>query len=141
MTKRRATQFVKDALLHTHTLQHEFAVVHGDTFIGRCFLHVTDEKQKAGEIGYLLLPDYWHKGIASQTVARLLTFGFDTLHLKRIFGTCNPKNIYSARVMEKNGMKLEQIIPHHKWVARTKSWRDSMIWAMTRGDWQQTHSK
>lgn len=58
-----------------------------------------------GEIGYIMNPDYWGgKGIATQSAKLVMTFGFETLKLHRIYATCDPRNIGSSKVLEKIGM-------------------------------------
>ena len=60
-----------------------------------------------GEIGYVLHPDYWGRGLAPEAVRALLQFGFDNLQLHRIEAMFIEGNTASRRVMEKVGMKFE----------------------------------
>jgi len=92
--------------------QHKFgvwAVVYKKhrKLIGHCglkFLENTPEVQ----IGYLLLKDYWRRGLGTEAAAAVLKYGFDVVKLERIVAIAKPENIASRRVMEKVGMKYEK---------------------------------
>jgi ribosomal-protein-alanine N-acetyltransferase len=75
--------------------------------IGHCglkFLENTPEVQ----IGYLLLKDYWRRGLGTEAAAAVLKYGFEVVKLERIVAIAKPENIASRRVMEKVGMKYEK---------------------------------
>jgi RimJ/RimL family protein N-acetyltransferase len=61
---------------------------------------------KMTDLGYRYLPEYWGKGIATESSKKLLEFGFSTLNLKTIFGTVVPENIASSAVLRKLGFTL-----------------------------------
>ena len=62
---------------------------------------------KDGEIGYLLLTDFWSKGIATEAVCQICDEAFSELDIIRITGLVYAANIASARVLEKNGFARE----------------------------------
>lgn len=62
---------------------------------------------KDGEIGYLLLTDFWSKGIATEAVCQICAEAFSELDIIRITGLVYAANIASARVLEKNGFARE----------------------------------
>lgn len=59
------------------------------------------------EIGYMLLPDFHGKGIISEAVNRLITYGFDDLKLHSIEAVIDPENIASEKVLQKCGFVKE----------------------------------
>ncbi|ADU32401.1 GNAT family N-acetyltransferase [Evansella cellulosilytica] len=59
------------------------------------------------EIGYVLSPDYWGKGITTEAAEKVIEFGFNKMDLVRIQAKCFVDNNASARVMEKIGMRYE----------------------------------
>lgn len=59
------------------------------------------------EIGYMLLPEYHNKGIISEAVNRLITFGFDNLNLHSIEAVIDPENFASENVLLKCGFVKE----------------------------------
>ncbi|MBB6020777.1 ribosomal-protein-alanine N-acetyltransferase [Paenibacillus sp. JGP012] len=74
------------------------------------FQHWNDQKGTA-QIGYILSKLYWGKGLATEAVHRLLTFGFDELHLWRVEARCYEANLSSERVLLKMGMLYERSLP------------------------------
>ncbi len=77
------------------------------TLIGTIgFVHWEPAHAKA-ELGYALSREYWNRGIMSEAVRRILSFGFETMGLIRIEARCLPDNTGSSRVMEKVGMSYE----------------------------------
>lgn len=59
------------------------------------------------EIGYMLLPEYHRKGIASEAVKEVVKYGFDVMKLHSIEAVLDPENHGSAKVLEKNGFVKE----------------------------------
>lgn len=62
---------------------------------------------KDGEIGYLLLTDYWSKGIMTEAVRQVCEIAFTELDIIRITGLVYAPNAASQRVLEKNGFVRE----------------------------------
>jgi RimJ/RimL family protein N-acetyltransferase len=111
-----------------------------NTLIGGCGIYVSNQDNREGYIGYVLNRNFWGQGYATETAQALLEFGFNQLKLHRIFATCDPKNIASARVLEKIGMRREAYFREHKW-AKGK-WRDSLLYAILDHEWANLkHSK
>ena len=63
-----------------------------------------------GNIGYMLLTDYWSKGIMTQAVGEMSRLAFDILDLRSITALVYEPNIASAKVLEKNGYTKEATI-------------------------------
>jgi RimJ/RimL family protein N-acetyltransferase len=57
------------------------------------------------ELGYVLNPAYWGRGIVPEAVNRLIQFGFEDLNLDIIWCGHYKENIKSKRVNEKCGFK------------------------------------
>ena len=67
------------------------------------------QKRPIAGIGYLISPQYWNKGIATEAVKEIIKFAFEELGLQRIQAQCISQNIASAAVLEKVGMYYEGI--------------------------------
>jgi [ribosomal protein S5]-alanine N-acetyltransferase len=65
---------------------------------------------RTAEIGYVISPEYWGKGLTPEASRELIRFGFEKMDLVRIQARCFVENIASQRVMEKVGMSFEGII-------------------------------
>ncbi len=59
------------------------------------------------EIGYMLLPQYHGKGIATEAIQLMVDYGFNQMNMHSLEGIIDPANIASARVLEKNGFVKE----------------------------------
>lgn len=64
------------------------------------------ELMPATEIGWLVDPRYWGRGIATEAGEAGLAFGFEQLALTEILSIYQPPNSASGRVMEKLGMRM-----------------------------------
>ena len=66
--------------------------------------------QAAGEIGYMILTPWWSQGIGTESVRQICAIAFQELALELIVGQVFPENIVSARVLEKNGFRLDGVM-------------------------------
>ena len=66
-----------------------------------------DVYHKDGEIGYLLLTDYWSKGIMTRAAKEICRIAFEKLDIVRITGVYYAPNKASGRVLEKVGFEYE----------------------------------
>ena len=96
--------------------------------IGGCSIYITNEANKEGELGYCFSKKYWNNGYATEAAQAIMKFGFHTLNLHRIYATCDPSNIGSARVMEKAGMRREGRLREH--LLQRGRWRDSYLYSI-----------
>lgn len=77
--------------------------------IGTCGFTRFDFENNSAEVGYVLNPDFWGRGIAAEALKRVMHFGFMELNLHRIEARYMSENSKSRRVMEKCKMKFEGI--------------------------------
>ncbi len=77
--------------------------------IGTCGFTSIDPENNRAEVGYVLNPSVWGRGIAPEAVFAVLQFGFDRLSLMRIEARYMIPNERSRRVMEKCGMHFEGV--------------------------------
>lgn len=59
------------------------------------------------DFGYGLAEPFWGRGIASEAAGAVIDWVWAQDDIKRIWATCHPDNVASARVLEKLGLKLE----------------------------------
>lgn len=59
------------------------------------------------QVGYLLYPQYWGRGYATEMAARLLEYGFLELGLPELHGITDPPHVVSQRVLLKIGLRRE----------------------------------
>jgi len=66
-----------------------------------------DVYRRSAEIGYWIGEPYWNMGIATLAVGAAAKYAFANFDLARLYATVFEWNPASARVLEKNGFKLE----------------------------------
>jgi [ribosomal protein S5]-alanine N-acetyltransferase len=86
-----------------------WGVYHKETkdFIGFMGIYRIQPENFRAEIGYMVLPQYSGKGLTTEAVKVILTYGFDVLKLHSMEGVIDPRNIASERVLQKNGFVKE----------------------------------
>lgn len=73
-----------------------------ETHIGGCGIFIDSAQPKQALIGYLLHPQYWNQGLATEIVKYLVPYCREQLKLETIGATCDTRNIASQKVLEKN---------------------------------------
>ena len=68
---------------------------------------MAEDQRNVGSIGYMILTLFWSQGIGTEAVRQICGIAFRELILERIIGEVFPENLASARVLEKNGFRLE----------------------------------
>lgn len=106
----------------------------GGRLIGDGGLEVHSERFRHGEISYIVHPDLWGQGYATEIARLLLRFGFEHLTLHRIMATCDPRNVASARVLEKVGMTYEG--RQRETILLRDGWRDSSMYSVLEQEWR-----
>jgi ribosomal-protein-alanine N-acetyltransferase len=77
------------------------------TMIGTiCYWNILPEHYRA-EVGYILHPDHWNKGLMKEAVQAVVEFGFSNIKLHSIEGHINPQNVVSGIVLERCGFTRE----------------------------------
>ena len=91
------------------------------------------ELHRQGEIGFIVHRAHHGHGYATEAARPLLAFAFDTLGLHRVVGRAEPRNLGSARVLEKLGMRREAHLVENEWVKG--EWQSELVYAMLAQEW------
>jgi [ribosomal protein S5]-alanine N-acetyltransferase len=75
--------------------------------VGTCGLWRLDPENHRGEVGYLLHPSCWGKGLMGEALTAVCRHGFEQLHLHSIEAHVDPANAASTRVLERAGFVRE----------------------------------
>jgi len=89
--------------------------------------------------GYALLPAFWNQGYMTEALQTMLTFAFTTTNANSISDTCDVRNIGSARVMEKAG--LRQIEQFASAADKSGEATESYRYRILRSEWEATNRK
>jgi [ribosomal protein S5]-alanine N-acetyltransferase len=82
-------------------------------FAGRAGLrHVLVEGVPEVELAYAFMPEFWGRGLATETARAILGLAFGRLALEGLVGFTLPTNLASRRVMEKAGFRFDRDVVH-----------------------------
>ena len=73
-----------------------------DKMVGYIGHFKIDWENFRSEIGYMLLPEFYGNGIATEAVKLIIEYGFKEMKMHSLEAVIDPENIASARVLEKN---------------------------------------
>jgi len=101
-------------------------------YIGEAGMSLSANRFRLGEIFYNLDPKYWGKGYATETVKRMIGFGFGKLKLHKVEAGVATGNARSVRVLEKAGMTREGV--RRKVLPIRGQWKDNYHYAIVEDD-------
>lgn len=78
--------------------------------IGTIGFHNWDKRNHIAEIGYDLSFAHWGRGIMSEVLERVLSFGFEEMQLNRIQAFVHLQNIGSYCVLKRRGFVSEGVV-------------------------------
>ena len=108
------------------------------SFVGLIALNLGLSKFKNAEVWYKLHSDFWNKGYATESLNKILEFGFGKLNLHRIEAGCAVQNLGSIRVLEKVGMIREG--RKRKVLPLKDGWSDNFHYAMLSTDYESNRN-
>lgn len=93
-----------------------------------------EQRDKVGEIGYLLARGEWGNGIATEAVTAVIDHAFGDLAFRRLFADTDPDNAASNILLERLGFQREGYL-REEWETHLGI-RDSLIWGLLARDWR-----
>lgn len=106
--------------------------------VGHVSLHWIDNPHRQGEVGFIVHPNHQGRGYATEGARMLLGIGFETVGLHRIVGRLEARNVASAHVLERLGMRREAHFQENEWVKG--EWQDEVVYAILDRDWHSDPS-
>ena len=103
-----------------------------DKVIGTIQLAI-DEVNQSAEINFIVHPNYWGDGVATDIAKTIIKYAFKVLKLNRIGAAIDSNNIASGIVLEKLGMKREGMLRKDKLVQ--DEYRDTLIYGLLRSEY------
>ncbi|MCW5898822.1 MAG: GNAT family N-acetyltransferase [Flavobacteriales bacterium] len=97
-----------------------------DTLIGTIGFYRIKKEHLGGEVGYLLHPDHWGKGMMGEALEAVVAFGFDAIGFHRIEADTDPLNDASNRLLERHGFTREAHLREN--VLWKGQWLDTYLW-------------
>ena len=112
------------------------AITRKDTgeLVGDVILDLVSSDQRTGEIGYIVHPDHQGLGYTTEACREMLRIAFDDLGLHRVIGRVEPRNVASARVLEKLGMRREAHFVENEFIKG--EWQSEDVYAILDHEWR-----
>jgi RimJ/RimL family protein N-acetyltransferase len=101
--------------------------------IGDCASGTDEQDPRVAEIGFTVRPEYQGQGYATEGVRTLLGYLFGARAKHRVTARCDPRNVPSARVLERLGMRREGRLLQAVWAKG--EWADELCYAILDGEW------
>lgn len=102
-----------------------------DQMIGSVGYWRTDFANHRAEIGYMLDPSYWRKGIISEGLKATINFGFEKIKLHSIQANISPGNDASRQILLKHGFVKEAYFKEDHYF--NGEFLDSEIYSLLKG--------
>ncbi len=94
---------------------------------------MVDPDNRQGEIGFIFDPAHQGHGYATEAARALVAHAFEHYGLHRVYGRLEPRNVASARVLEKLGMRREAHLIENEWVKG--EWQSEAVYALLAREW------
>jgi RimJ/RimL family protein N-acetyltransferase len=91
----------------------------------------------AVEIGWRLLPEYWHQGLATEAAQAALHFAFTRLQLPQVLAFTVPANRPSQALMQRLGMQRDPAEDFlHPLLPKNHPLRPHVLYRLRQSNWQ-----
>jgi len=100
-------KFYQDLLAKQEVINWAITLKPNNKLIGVILLKAIDCKNHRAEVGYMVHPDFWRKGIAQEALECILDYAFNTLNFHSLEAIIDPYNTASEKILEKNGFVKE----------------------------------
>jgi RimJ/RimL family protein N-acetyltransferase len=105
--------------------------------IGDVNMEIISRRDQEAEVGWVFHPDHQGKGYATEAAAEMLRLGFEEMGLHRMMAVCDARNVPSARVMERLGMRREGHFRERENVRG--EWWDTLYYGILASEWRAAH--
>jgi RimJ/RimL family protein N-acetyltransferase len=103
--------------------------------VGTCTLFQFHAASRRAEIGYALGRAYWGYGYMNMALQALLRYAFETLELNRLEADIDPRNVASARTLERLGFQKEGYL-RERWIVNNEV-SDTSLYGLLCREWQE----
>ena len=106
----------------------------GRGVIGTVSLFAFDAASQRAEIGYILAPRAWGRGLMHEALCALVAYAFGPLGLRRLEADIDPRNERSGKALERLGFRPEGLLRERWSVAGEVS--DSALFGLLAREWK-----
>jgi [ribosomal protein S5]-alanine N-acetyltransferase len=100
--------------------------------IGTCLLFKHDAVSARAELGYVLARTQWGRGVMREALTALIDHVFTHMALRRLEAEIDPRNVASARLLERLGFAHEGLL-RQRWSTKGEL-SDSALYALLQDD-------
>ncbi|HTJ59382.1 MAG TPA: GNAT family protein [Devosiaceae bacterium] len=139
MTRETCTEAVKLRVNQTSFVQQDDRITLAverraeNDLIGEITMIWRSIADRQAEVGYILNPEFHHRGYATEAVRAFIDKSFAELDLHRIFARCDARNTGSYLLMERLGMRREAYFREYRYFRG--AWDDQYVYAVLRREW------
>jgi ribosomal-protein-alanine N-acetyltransferase len=106
-----------------------FIELAGGELVGAgCIQHLERNPGNPLEIGWRLRRDKWRHGLAFEAAERMARFAFDTIDAPLLCAVCDTRNVASASLMKKLGMRFRGVERRYE--------IDAAVFEISRAEWE-----
>jgi RimJ/RimL family protein N-acetyltransferase len=102
--------------------------------VGDVSLLWISESHRQAELGFVMHPSWHGRGYATEAARPMLAFAFEVVGVHRVIGRTEARNVGSARVLEKLGMRREAHLVENEWVK--DEWQSELVYAILDREWR-----
>lgn len=113
----------------------QVAIERAGRLIGDVAVRVDGDDPRQAEVGFTLSADAQGRGFATEAVRAVMALLFTEHGIHRISANCDARNVRSAALLERVGMRREA---HHRKSAWWKGeWTDEYVYAVLAEEWRE----
>ena len=116
-----------------HSLQIGIERKADSLLVGTCALFHFHFPSRRAELGYALGRPFWKLGYMHEALQALIGYAFDTLDLNRLEADIDPRNLASAKTLERLGFQKEGHL-RERWIVSGEI-SDTGFYGLLRRDW------
>lgn len=105
------------SLESTHWLTWIIRETESGNEVGLISICTRSRETLTAEVGFIILDGFKGKGFATEAIRCVFDFAVDAFGFKKITAVCSEEHMASRRVLEKFGMKLDEIVPESTEIA------------------------
>ena len=102
--------------------------------IGDCGIRFPPGTSRDVELGMTLAAQHQGRGYAMEALEAVLEYVFERLGKRRVYGSVDPRNVRSLKLLERAGLSREAHFRESLWFKG--AWADDVIYAMLVGEWR-----
>jgi len=89
------------------------------------------------DMGYVMFPEYWRKGIMTEATTKLISYLFNEIELHKITATTNNNNIASKTLLHKLGFVQEGLFKENTYYIETEEFTDDAVFGLLRSNYNK----